>query len=74
MMKDVYIKELQQGVRTIVFTKVDGTERTMKATLQESVVPATTGASTAPDSNLVVWDTDISAWRSVRINSIKTFK
>ena len=73
MMKADYIKELQQGVRTIVFTKVDGTERTMKATLQESVVPATTGTSTAPDGNLVVWDTEKSGWRSVRINSIKSF-
>lgn len=73
MMKADYIKELQQGVRTIVFTKVDGTERTMKATLQESVVPASTGTSTAPDSNLVVWDTEKSGWRSVRINSIKSF-
>jgi len=74
MMKADYIKELQQGVRTIVFTKVDGTERTMKATLQESVVPASTGTSTAPDSNLVVWDTEKNGWRSVRINSIKSFE
>jgi len=46
----------------------------MKATLQESVVPASTGASTAPVFYLVAGATEKNGWRSVRINSIKSFE
>lgn len=73
MVKNQYIQELRKGIRTITFTKVDGTERVMNATLQESVVPATEGKRTAPESNLIVFDTDKQAWRSVRFSSIKSF-
>tara|TARA_A100001011_G_scaffold48660_1_gene46348 strand:- start:3045 stop:3272 length:228 start_codon:yes stop_codon:yes gene_type:complete len=73
MTKNDIIAELQQGIKTIIFDKKDGTERVMKATLQESVVPATTGKSTAPDTNITVFDTEISQWRSIRVNSIKSF-
>jgi hypothetical protein len=73
MIKDQYIQQLLTGTRTITFTKVDGNERVMNATLQESVVPATEGKRTAPVSNLVVFDTDKQEWRSVRIDSIKSF-
>lgn len=74
MSREDYIAKLQSGVRTITFTKKDGTERVMKATLQDSVVPATAGKRTAPDTNLVVFDTEKSAWRSVIVSSIKSFK
>jgi hypothetical protein len=73
MIKDQYIQKLRTGTRTITFTKVDGTERVMNATLLESVVPATEGKRAIPASNLVVFDTDKQAWRSVRIDSIKSF-
>lgn len=73
MSREDYVSALQTGVRTITFTKKDGTERVMKATLQESVVPATTGNRTAPETNLVVFDTENNGWRSVIIKNIKSF-
>jgi hypothetical protein len=74
MSREDYVSALQTGVRTITFTKKDGTERVMKATLQESVVPATSGARTAPANNLVVFDTEKQGWRSVIIENIKSFQ
>ena len=73
IIKEQYVQQLRTGIRTITFTKVDGTERVMNATLQESIVPVTEGKRTAPESNLVVFDTDKQAWRSVRCDSIKSF-
>ena len=73
MSREDYVSALQTGVRTITFTKKDGTERVMKATLQESVVPPTTGTRTAPENNLVVFDTENNGWRSVIIKNIKSF-
>jgi hypothetical protein len=74
MSREDYVSALQTGVRTITFTKKDGTERVMKATLQESVVPATSGARTAPNTNLVVFDTEKQGWRSIIIENIKSFQ
>lgn len=73
MSREDYVSALQTGVRTITFTKKDGTERVMKATLQEGVVPVVSGASRAPDTNLVVFDTENNGWRSVIIKNIKSF-
>jgi hypothetical protein len=72
MNKENYITSLQSGVRTITFTKKDGTERIMKATLQEGVIPVTTKSPTERP-NLVVFDTEKQGWRSIVITSIKTF-
>lgn len=64
---------LQKGEVTIEFTKLDGTNRVMKATLQESIVPETTGASRAKDTNLVVYDTEVKGWRTVVLDRITKF-
>lgn len=74
MSREDYVSALQTGVRTITFTKKDGTERVMKATLQESVVPATSGTRTAPNTNLVVFDIEKQGWRSIIIENIKSFQ
>jgi dihydrodipicolinate reductase len=71
--RDEMIKHLTQGEVTIEFTKIDGSNRVMKATLQENVVPVTTGASRAKDTNLVVFDTEKNAWRTVVIDRIVKF-
>lgn len=73
MRKEDYVSALTEGVCTIIFNKKDGTERVMKATLDPKVVPATSGTGTAPDTNLVVFDTEKNGWRSVIISSIKSF-
>jgi len=68
---------LRNNIVTITFTKVDGTERTMKCTLLGEYVPnaATNGRVLLNEStnvqNISVWDVEANDWRSFRINSVK---
>lgn len=63
-MQDI-VETLKTQVVEITFNKLDGTERVMNCTLQENVVPATTGKSRATDKNLVVFDVDKQGWRTI---------
>jgi len=62
----------------VTFTKVDGTERTMKCTLLGEYVPnAGSGQmllqeNRGGDTNISVWDTEVSGWRSFRVGSVKS--
>lgn len=63
----------------IVFTKTDGSERLMKATLLEPYLPGLNGSSesNAQDSNtqtLIVWDLDEQAFRSFKVSSLKSVR
>lgn len=60
---------------SIVFTKLDGTVREMQATLNPSIVelPAVTGNSTIPLSNLVVYDVEQNGWRTIILNRVVSF-
>ena len=69
--------ELKEGVVTVVFEKNDGTERTMKCTLSEDIIPAldTTAVKQKRIQNpdvLAVWDIEANGWRSFRFDSIKS--
>jgi len=56
----------------IVFTKKDGTERTMKCTLMEEYLPETVGSDKPKnDEVLAVYDLEKEGWRSFRWDSIK---
>lgn len=82
MMNRHELKEvLQNGVATVVFTKVDGTERSMKCTLLPEYMPEnvaqgqqllTENTKAENPNTLSVWDIDNGGWRSFRIDSIKT--
>lgn len=83
MMNKHELKEyLQNGVVTVVFTKVDGTERTMKCTLLPEYMPATVAQgqqllvesqSKYENPNTIsVWDVESQGWRSFRVDSVKT--
>lgn len=70
---------LREGVARVTFTKVDGTERNMKCTLNEKVIPQSTEEKKTvkvkaynPDV-ISVWDTENNGWRSFRWDSIKAF-
>jgi len=76
--REVLKKQLHEGVVSVVFTKKDGTERTMKATLSEDYIPLfdTTGVTVtktkAPNPDvLAVWDLEANGWRSFRFDSVK---
>ena len=67
---------LMDGIIEIEFQKADGSLRKMKATLQESIVPHTaTKKDKEPNTEArVVWDTDLSQWRSFRWDRLQTVK
>lgn len=81
MMNRHELKEvLQNGVVTVVFTKVDGTERSMKCTLLPEYMPEnvaqgqqllTENTKVENPNTLSVWDIDNGGWRSFRVDSIK---
>ena len=69
---------LQTEVVTLTFTKVDGTERVMKATLSGEHIPVvvtegdTPKASKTPNKDVLsVYDVEAQGWRSLRWRSLK---
>ena len=66
-------QDLRTSTKRIRFTKRDGTIRDLKATLQESLLPARVGEATARAHNpavMSVWDVDNKGWRSFRRDSV----
>lgn len=66
---------LRAGPVLVTFTKADGTERTMRCTLQEGVVvpheKKTERVKEVNENIVPVWDLEKSAWRSFKFDSIK---
>jgi hypothetical protein len=63
---------LKEEVVSITFTKKDGTERVMKATLHERLVANTNGTGRKENAEVIsVTDVEIDEWRSIRLDSIK---
>lgn len=66
---------LNNGEATVKFIKADGSDRLMRCTLQESVLPkvdkTVTKTRKVSDETLSVWDLDANGWRSFRWDSIK---
>jgi len=68
---------LRERVVGVVFTKKDGTERVMQATLSEQFIPQadrsenSTNIRKKSDEALAVWDTEAQGWRSFRWDSVK---
>lgn len=74
---------LSNTVSTVVFTKIDGTEREMKCTLLPEYLPQkpvvegqqllNEGLTRAENpSTLSVWDLENNGWRSFRADSVKS--
>jgi len=68
--------KLVNGIHNITFTKVDGTERTMPATLDPAILPVVeiTEEKKVPrkinPDTMRVYVTDINEWRSFRIENV----
>ena len=77
--KEILVEQLHAGKCTVVFTKKDGTTRTMNCTLNPTLANLPTElkeeTKCPPDNpNLVtVWDTDFNGWRSFRMDSVESF-
>lgn len=80
-MRDELIGKLKNNVCVVVFEKKDGTERSMKCTLQEGVIPEATKEDPLSQKKIrslneeviPVWDTEKNGWRSFRVDSVKSF-
>jgi hypothetical protein len=78
-LREQLIQHLKSQVCEVIFKKADGSDRVMKATLQESVLPPPTppkeGAKPrAENLELInVWDTEANGWRSFRLDSLISF-
>jgi len=70
-------KQLHAGPCKVVFTKADGTERTMRCSLEEqytSKYERKTDRGANPDDNLLtVWDIDKDAWRAFHVDKVVEF-
>jgi hypothetical protein len=76
--KENLVDMLRNNIVTVTFTKVNGDERVMQCTLLPEYVP------NAPTNNgqvllqeseskaVSVWDVQASAWRSFRVDSVKS--
>ena len=76
MNKQQIVDLLANTTADILYKKKDGTERIIKSTLQESVVPKTTGtnASAQKDTHVNVFDIEKQQWRSLIIDNIINFE
>ena len=71
MKRETLIKNLQNKVMKITFTKVNGDERVMDCTLQEHMVPPTSPENRKENEEVLpVFDIDKGSWRSFRLDSI----
>jgi len=70
--RESIVEQLKTGIHTVTFTKVDGTERTMPCTLDETIIPVFEAKSDRKFSEtaLRVFVTDINEWRSFRIANV----
>ena len=74
------VKVLSNGIHTITFTKVDGTERSMPCTLDPAILPhiELKEEKSVPRKlnmdTLRVFVTDIQEWRSFRIENLKNIE
>lgn len=76
--RDEMIAELQKRECEVLFRKINGDERRMTCTLQESVLPATTpNPEKKPrpvnEANIVAWDVKANGFRSFRVENVVSF-
>lgn len=76
-LKEYLVPLMKDQPIQVTFIKTDGTERTMKCSLQASVIkPSENKTERVRKANpnvLSVWDIENDGWRSFRLDSIKSF-
>ena len=74
MEKASLLEALSKGVVTVVFTKKDGTDRTMSCTRNSVLIPSEfhpKNESKEIGDNIPVFDVEANGWRSFNYNSLK---
>ena len=75
IIREDLVDRLKQSVVNVVFTKADGSERTMNCTLKLDNIPEDQhpkGVIKSESDQIRVFDTDIQEWRSFNFSSVKT--
>ena len=72
------IETLKNSICVAKFTKADGSERTMRCTLIPSYLPEDFRnrgmlLNEVDKNSVPVWDLDLNAWRSFRVDTLKEF-
>lgn len=75
MERSALIEDLRSRVVTVTFTKKDGSERVMQATLHPDYLPPVDpdkAPSTRPvnEANVSVYDVEANGWRTIIIENI----
>ncbi len=71
MNREDLVKILKASIAVVTFTKIDGSTRVMKCTLQEDFLPPLTGSNHKRSQEVLpVWDVEANGWRSFRLDSI----
>ena len=77
MEREQIVAALREGVCKVTFTKVDGSQRIMMATLEPSTLPPIDGTKKErkmPPSIVTVYDTEVEDWRCFRLESVLSFE
>lgn len=69
--RNTLIEILKVNTPTVTFIKKNGSERVMRCTLREDLIPAVF-VDDANKEVVSVYDLDVKDWRSFRMDSIKT--
>lgn len=73
--REFWRKRLNETICTVRFTKVNGEERTMQCTLNQTLIPAVEGEKSTKEKKenpdvQAVWDVEAQGWRSFRWGSV----
>jgi hypothetical protein len=76
--REQMVENLHRGICEVVFTKMDGSQRKMRCTLNETYLPKreqvlNENAPPRTGDNIVVWDVEAGAFRSFRPESVSSF-
>lgn len=77
-MREELINKLKENICVVSFKKKDGTNRNMKCTLKENIIPKATKEDPLSQKKiralneevLPVWDVEKEGWRSFRVDSV----
>ena len=79
--RPILLKYLAEGICQVSFTKRDGTNRVLLATLQPDLIPSKFSKSVGsvfnptPNEDLIpVWDVTEGAWKSFKITKVLSFR
>ena len=77
MIKEQMKAELHIGIVEVIFTKADGSTRTMHCTLRNNLISeskeSTKQAAPEPDHLIRVFDIEANGWRSFVVDRVQCF-